>query len=440
MVKMNFTINKIKARWILDSRGNPTVECDMWAGDNTFVRAAVPSGASTGEAEAVELRDGDPKKFAGKGVLKAVSNVNNEISKIVIGMNCNEQENIDNAMIKADGTENKGNFGANAILSVSMCALKAAAKIKNQSLYEYVYELAHGKKADKYLLPIPSSNVLNGGKHAGGNLAPQEFMIQAIGAPSFSEALRITAEVYHMMKKVIKEKYGATSVNVGDEGGFAPALNTTEEALNIIMESIKAAGYVPGKDIVLAMDPAAAEFYDKENNIYNIDGKKLTPTELINFWADLVDKYPIKSIEDPFDEEAYEDFAALTKKVKGKCQIITDDLTVTNVLRLQKAIDIGAGDSLLLKINQIGSISEAIAACKMAYENNYTVMVSHRSGETADNTIADIVVGLCTGQIKSGAPCRSDRLSKYNQILRIEEELGEKANYPKSYEDYKSYQ
>nr|QEE14264.1 Enolase [Candidatus Prometheoarchaeum syntrophicum] len=436
---MDFTIKKIKARWILDSRGNPTVECDMWAG-NTFVRAAVPSGASTGEAEAVELRDGDPKKFAGKGVLKAVSNVNKEISKIVVGMNCDDQENIDNAMIKADGTDNKGNFGANAILSVSMCALKAAAKIKNQALYEYVYELAHGKKADKYLLPIPSSNVLNGGKHAGGNLAPQEFMIQAIGAPNFSEALRITAEVYHMMKKVIREKYGATSVNVGDEGGFAPALNTTEEALNIIMESIKAAGYVPGKDVILAMDPAAAEFYDKENNIYNIDGKKLTPTELINFWAALVDKYPIKSIEDPFDEEAFEDFAALTKKVKGKCQIITDDLTVTNVVRLQKAINIGAGDSLLLKINQIGSISEAIAACKMAYENNYTVMVSHRSGETSDNTIADIVVGLCTGQIKSGAPCRSDRLSKYNQILRIEEELGEKANFPKSYEDYKSYQ
>jgi len=437
---MNFKINKIKARWILDSRGNPTVECDMWAGDNTFVRAAVPSGASTGEAEAVELRDGDPKKFLGKGVLKAVSNVNNEISKIVVGMNCDEQENIDNAMIKADGTNNKGNFGANAILSVSMCALKAAAKIKNQALYEYIYELAHGKKADKYLLPIPSSNVLNGGKHAGGNLAPQEFMIQAVGAPSFSEALRMTAEVYHTMKKVIKEKYGATSVNVGDEGGFAPALNTTKEALNIIMDSIKAAGYIPGKDIILAMDPAAAEFYDKENKIYNIDGKKLTPDELIDFWADLVDKYPIKSIEDPFDEEAYEDFATLTKRVKGKCQVITDDLTVTNVKRLQKAIDIGAGDSLLLKINQIGSISEAIAACKMAYDNNYTVMVSHRSGETADNTIADIVVGLCTGQIKSGAPCRSDRLSKYNQILRIEEELGEKANYPKSYEDYKNFQ
>lgn len=439
---MNFKINKIKARWILDSRGNPTVECDMWAGagDEIFVRAAVPSGASTGEAEAVELRDGDPKKFAGKGVLKAVSNVNNKISKIVVGMNCDEQENIDNAMIKADGTNNKGNFGANAILSVSMCALKAAAKIKKLALYEYIYELAHGKKADKFLLPIPSSNVLNGGKHAGGNLAPQEFMIQAVGAPSFSEALRMTAEVYHMMKKVIKEKYGATSVNVGDEGGFAPALNTTEEALNIIMESIKAAGYVPGKDIILAMDPAAAEFYDKENNIYNIDGKKLTPAELIDFWADLIDKYPIKSIEDPFDEEAYEDFASFTKRVKGKCQVITDDLTVTNVKRLQKAIDIGAGDSLLLKINQIGTISEAIAACKLAYDNDYTVMVSHRSGETADNTIADIVVGLCTGQIKSGAPCRSDRMSKYNQILRIEEELGKKANFPKSYEDYKNYQ
>ena len=440
MLKMNFEIKKIKARWILDSRGNPTVECDMWAGDNIFVRAAVPSGASTGEAEAVELRDGDPKKFGGKGVLKAVAHVNDDISKIIVGMNCNEQEKIDNAMISADGSENKAKFGANAILSVSMCALKAAAKIKNQPLYEYVYELAHGKKADKFLLPIPSSNVLNGGKHAGGNLAPQEFMIQAVGASNFSEALRMTAEVYHTMKKVIKSKYGATSVNVGDEGGFAPALNTTEEALNIIMESIKEAGYVPGKDVILAMDPAASEFYDKESNLYSIDGKKLTPAELIDFWVEIIDKYPIKSMEDPFDEDAFEDFAVLTKKIKGKCQVITDDLTVTNVKRLQKAIDMGAGDSLLLKINQIGSISEAIAACKMAYDNDYTVMVSHRSGETADNTIADIVVGLCTGQIKSGAPCRSDRLSKYNQLLRIEEELGEKANFPKSYSDYKNYQ
>ncbi|RLI64363.1 MAG: phosphopyruvate hydratase [Promethearchaeia archaeon] len=438
---MNFKIEKIHARWILDSRGNPTVECDMWAGENTFVRAAVPSGASTGEAEAVELRDNDPTKFGGKGVLKAVSNINTKISKIVVGMDCSQQKALDQAMIDADGTQNKGNFGANAILAVSMCAMKAAAKIQQKPLYQYVYELAHdGKTADKYLLPIPSSNVLNGGKHAGGDLAPQEFMIQAIGAPNFREAIRMTAEVYHTMKKVIKQKYGATSVNVGDEGGFAPALSTTREALDIIMESIKQSGYAPGKDIVLAMDPAASEFYDKENKVYNIDGKALTPAELVDYWAGIVNEYPIKSLEDPFDEEGWSEFAALKAKIGNQCQIVGDDLTVTNVKRLQKAIDMNAISSLLLKINQIGTISEAIEAAKLTFSHGYTVMVSHRSGETCDNTIADIVVGLCTGQIKSGAPCRADRLSKYNQLMRIEEELDEKAHYPQKYSDFKDFQ
>jgi len=438
---VNFKIEKIHARWILDSRGNPTVECDMWAGENTFVRAAVPSGASTGEAEAVELRDNDPTKFGGKGVLKAVSNINTKISKIVVGMDCSQQKALDQAMIDADGTQNKGNFGANAILAVSMCAMKAAAKIQQKPLYQYVYELAHdGKTADKYLLPIPSSNVLNGGKHAGGDLAPQEFMIQAIGAPNFREAIRMTAEVYHTMKKVIKQKYGATSVNVGDEGGFAPALSTTREALDIIMESIKQSGYAPGKDIVLAMDPAASEFYDKENKVYNIDGKALTPAELVDYWAGIVNEYPIKSLEDPFDEEGWSEFAALKAKIGNQCQIVGDDLTVTNVKRLQKAIDMNAISSLLLKINQIGTISEAIEAAKLTFSHGYTVMVSHRSGETCDNTIADIVVGLCTGQIKSGAPCRADRLSKYNQLMRIEEELDEKAHYPQKYSDFKDFQ
>ncbi|MHA1775154.1 MAG: phosphopyruvate hydratase [Promethearchaeota archaeon] len=438
---MNFKIEKIHARWILDSRGNPTVECDMWAGENTFVRAAVPSGASTGEAEAVELRDNDPTKFGGKGVLKAVSNINTKISKIVVGMDCSQQKALDQAMIDADGTQNKGNFGANAILAISMCAMKAAAKIQQKPLYQYVYELAHdGKTADKYLLPIPSSNVLNGGKHAGGDLAPQEFMIQAIGAPNFREAIRMTAEVYHTMKKVIKQKYGATSVNVGDEGGFAPALSTTREALDIIMESIKQSGYAPGKDIVLAMDPAASEFYDKENKVYNIDGKALTPAELVDYWAGIVNEYPIKSLEDPFDEEGWSEFAALKAKIGNQCQIVGDDLTVTNVKRLQKAIDMNAISSLLLKINQIGTISEAIEAAKLTFSHGYTVMVSHRSGETCDNTIADIVVGLCTGQIKSGAPCRADRLSKYNQLMRIEEELDEKAHYPQKYSDFKDFQ
>ncbi|MCF2139558.1 MAG: phosphopyruvate hydratase [Candidatus Lokiarchaeota archaeon] len=438
---MNFEIKKIHARWIIDSRGNPTVECDMWAGDNVFVRAAVPSGASTGEAEAVELRDNDPSKFGGKGVLKAVENINSKISKIVIGMDCSNQKAIDQAMINADGTPNKGNFGANAILAVSMCAMKAAAKIQNKPLYQYVYELAHeGRTAERYLMPIPSSNVLNGGKHAGGDLAPQEFMIQAIGAPNFREAIRMTAEVYHTMKKVIKEQYGATSVNVGDEGGFAPALTTTREALDIIMESIKKAGYNPGSDIVLAMDPAASEFFDKEKQVYYIDGKTLKPSELVDYWVKIIDEYPIKSMEDPFDEEGWTEFAALKAKIGDRCQIIGDDLTVTNVQRLQKAIDMNAISSLLLKINQIGTITEAIDAAKLTFKNGYTVMVSHRSGETCDNTIADIVVGLCTGQIKSGAPCRADRLSKYNQLIRIEEELGEKAFYPKEYAEFKEFQ
>lgn len=435
----NYKIEKIHGRWILDSRGNPTVECDMWAGDNTFVRAAVPSGASTGEAEAVELRDGGAK-FMGKHVTKAVENINSKISNIVVGLNCDEQRKIDNAMIDADGTENKGNFGANAILAVSMCALKAAAKIKGIPLYKYVYQFSHNKSTDKYLLPIPSSNVLNGGKHAGGDLAPQEFMIQAIGADSFSEGIRWTVEVYHQMKTVIKEKYGASSTNVGDEGGFAPALTTTREALDIIIEAIDKAGYNAGSDFILAMDPAATEFYDRENNVYKIDGSTLTPNQMVEYWVKLVDEYPIKSLEDPFDEEGWEEFAALTEKLSGKCQIVDDDLTVTNPKRLQKGINMGAGNALLLKINQIGTISEAIEACLLSFDNDFKVMVSHRSGETEDTTIADIAVGLCTGQIKTGAPCRSDRNAKYNQLLRIEEQLGEYAFYPESYEDYRKYQ
>ncbi len=434
----NFKIERIHARWILDSRGNPTVECDMWAGNDVFVRAAVPSGASTGEAEAVELRD-KGEKFMGKHVTKAVDNVNSKISNIVVGMNCNEQRKIDDAMIEADGTDNKANFGANAILAVSMCALKATAKTKGIPLYEYVYTLAHKKSTENYLLPIPSSNVLNGGKHAGGDLAPQEFMIQAIGAPTFSEGIRWTVEVYHQMKNVIKEKYGASSTNVGDEGGFAPALSTTREALDIIMEAIDSAGYKAGSDFILAMDPAAAEFYDEGEDVYNIDGTSLKPEEMVDYWVKLVKEYPIKSLEDPFDEEGWNEFAALTKRLKGECQIVDDDLTVTNPKRLQKGIDMGAGNALLLKINQIGTISEAIDAALLSFENDFRVMVSHRSGETEDTTIADIAVGLCTGQIKTGAPCRSDRNAKYNQLIRIEEQLGTHAFYPDSYEDYKEY-
>ncbi len=438
---MNFEIKKIKARWILDSRGNPTVECDMWAGDDVFVRSAVPSGASTGEAEAVELRDNDPKAFLGKGVLKAVSNVNDIIASAVVGMNCNNQKLIDEKLIKLDGTPNKSKLGANAILAVSMCCAKAAAKIKKIPLYAYIYELAHGKSRGNYLMPVPCSNVLNGGKHAGGNLAIQEFMILPVGAKTFAHAMQIIAEVYHNMKKVIKKKYGVSSTNVGDEGGFAPNLNTAREALDIIMESIEAAGYMPGIDVVLGLDAAAAEFYDKDDKIYNIDGKKLTPDELVDYYVELVDEYPLRTIEDPFDEEAFKDFAKLTKRVGDKVQIVMDDLTVTNVKRLQKGIDAGSGTSLLLKINQIGSITEALAAAQLSFKNNMTVMVSHRSGETSDNTIADIAVGLCSGQIKTGAPCRSDRLAKLNQLIRIEEELGPiNAKYPAGFEDYKIYQ
>ncbi len=368
--KMNFNINKIKGRWILDSRGNPTVECDMWVGDGVFVRSGVPSGASTGETEAVELRDNDPKAFHKKGVSKAVANINDIISDIVVGMDCSQQKDIDNAMLEADGTDNKAKLGANAILAVSMCALKAAAKVKGQSLYAYVYELSHGKTRGNYLLPIPSANILNGGKHAGGDLAPQEFMMQAVGASSFAQATQMTAEVYQTLKGVIAKQYGVTSINVGDEGGFAPALSQTKEALDLIMEAIEESGYIPGVDIVLAMDPAAAEFYDGESNLYAIDGKKLTPDEMVDFWAEIIDDYPIKSIEDPFDEEAFEEFAKLTKRVMGKCQVVADDLTTTNVKRLSKAIKMGAGNSLLMKINQIGSISEAIDAAMKAFNRN----------------------------------------------------------------------
>ncbi len=441
MKKLDFTIKKIKGRWILDSRGNPTVECDMWVGDEIFVRAAVPSGASTGETEAVELRDNDTKAFHGKGVSIAVSNVNDIISDIVVGRDCREQKEIDKAMIEADGTDNKAKLGANAILSVSMCALKAAAKATEQPLYSYIYELSHGKTRGNYLLPIPSANILNGGKHAGGNLAPQEFMIQAIGAKSFAQATQMTAEVYQTLKGVISKQYGATSINVGDEGGFAPSLDKTREALDLIMEAIEQTNYTPGLDIVLAMDPAAAEFYDAEAELYSIDGKKLTPDEMVDFWEDIINDYPIKSMEDPFDEDAFGEFAKLTKRVRGKCQVVDDDLTTTNVKRLSKAIKQGAGNSLLMKINQIGSISEAIEAAQKAFGADYTVMVSHRSGETCDSTIADMAVGLCSGQIKLGAPCRSDRCAKYNQILRIEEQLGpNKSKYPKEYADWKLFQ
>lgn len=437
----SFEITKVFARWILDSRGNPTVEADMWAGD-LMARAAVPSGASTGESEAVELRDSESKMFMGKHVLKAVSNVNDIIAKQIIGFNCNEQKKLDDFLNKLDGTSNKSKLGANAILAVSLCAAKLTAMVKNQPLYAHIYELMHGGKTrGNFLMPIPSSNILNGGKHAGGKLAIQEFMILPIGAKSFSQSLQMVVEVYHNLKNVIKKKHGVGSINVGDEGGFAPALTTTKEALDLIMDGIEVAGYTPGLDIVLGLDSAASEFYDKKSDVYNIDGKKLTPSELVDYYVDLTENYPLKSIEDPFEEDGFKDFAALTKRIGSKVQVVTDDLTTTNVKLLQKAIDTGAGNTLLLKVNQIGSLTESIAAAQLSYKNNYRVMVSHRSGETCDNTIADISVGLCSGMIKTGAPCRSDRNSKYNQLLRIEESLGaSKAIYPKTMDDWKLFQ
>ena len=428
-------ITKLQARWILDSRGNPTVECDLWAGD-VFARAGVPSGASTGELEALELRDGG-SAFMGKHVMKAVTNINETISKKVVGMDVTAQRTLDDAMIALDGTDTKSNLGANAILSVSMAAAKVAAKVQGKPLFQYLYEISHGGKApEKYLLPVPGSNVLNGGKHAGTELAIQEFMIFPVGASSFPECLQMVVETYHVLKGILKKKYGNAAINVGDEGGFAPNLKTTKETLDIIEQAIDDAGY-KGK-IIMGLDPAASEFF--KDGTYHIDGTTKTAGEMVDFYVDLVKSYPLESIEDGFDEKDFDSFAALTKKVPAGVNIITDDLTVTNVKLLQKAIDMKAGNALLLKVNQIGSISEAIDAALLSFKNDFGVMVSHRSGETCDNTIADLSVGLCSGLIKTGAPCRSDRNSKYNQLLRIHEELGDRASYPTSFASFKDFQ
>jgi enolase len=423
----NSNITKIRSRWILDSRGNPTVETDVFCRE-IWARAIVPSGASTGEAEALELRDGG-KAFLGKGVMKAVQNVNDILGSKLLNFDVLDQEKLDAEMIAIDGTENKGNLGANAILSVSM----AAARLNKKPLYQYLYETAYKKTTDKFLMPIPQSNVLNGGKHAGSRLAIQEFMILPVGAKSFAHAVQMVAETYQFLKKLILEKYGKSSINVGDEGGFAPNLQTSREALDVITAAIENAGYTPGLDFVLGLDAAASEFYT--NGIYNIDGKQLDEQDLLEYYVELTEEYPLKNIEDPFDENSYQAFADLTKRVKD-INIVDDDLTVTNVKRLQKAINIGAGNSLLLKVNQIGTLTEAIAAANLAMKNNYNVVVSHRSGETSDSFISDLAVGLSNGQAKIGAPCRSDRNSKYNQLLRIEEELDGKSTFPKTFRDW----
>jgi enolase len=382
------------------------------------------------------LRDGGDA-FLGKHVTKAISNVNNILGKKLMGFDVREQNIIDEEMMKIDGTDNKSKLGANAILSVSLANAKLAALLSQKPLFEYLNILAYNKERDNYLLPLPCCNIINGGEHAGNNLAIQEFMILPIGANTFSNALQNVAEVYQTLKKLLKQNYGPSAINVGDEGGFAPNLSLTSEAVDIIIEAIEAAGFLVGTDFVLGMDAAASEFY--EGGLYNIDGKKLTNEELLEYYLDLLREYPFKSIEDPFDEKDFRSFSNLTAKVDSSIQIVDDDLTVTNMKILKKAIDEKAGNALLLKVNQIGSLTEAISAAKMAFENGFNVMVSHRSGETEDSFISDLAVGLCTGQLKSGATCRSDRNCKFNQLLRIEEILDFKAVYPDKFDSWRNF-
>lgn len=405
-------ITNIKAREILDSRGNPTVEVDVTLENNMMARAAVPSGASTGEREALEMRDNDKNRFGGKGVLNTVKNVNERIKPVIVGMDVFDQYSIDTAMLELDGTKTKSNLGANAILGVSMACLKAAAKAKNIPLYKYVGEGT--------TLPVPMMNILNGGAHADNKLDFQEFMIIP-QRDTIHERVRVGSEVFHALKKVLNER--KLSTGVGDEGGFAPDLNSNTEGFELIMEAIKKAGYEPGKDVKLAIDVAASEFY--QDGKYNLvgEGRSLTTDELIDFYKELVSKYPIISIEDPVDENDWEGFAKITRELGDKIQLVGDDLFVTNKECLQKGINMKAGNAILLKVNQIGSITETLETIKLAKENGYKTIISHRSGETEDTTIADLAVGLDLGQIKTGSMSRTDRICKYNQLMRIEEEL-----------------
>ncbi|MDR1459755.1 MAG: phosphopyruvate hydratase [Bacteroidales bacterium] len=414
----------IRGRQILDSRGNPTVEVDVYTKAGATGRASVPSGASTGMYEAVELRDGDEKKYMGKGVLKAVENVNNLISQKIIGLPVDDQNAIDAKLIAFDGTENKSNLGANAILGVSLACAKAAAMETNQELYRYL----GGVNAN--ILPIPMMNILNGGSHADNSIDFQEFMIMPVGASSFGDALRMGSEVFHQLKSVLqKMKY---STNVGDEGGFAPNLKSNEEALTVILTAIEKAGYKPGVDIFIALDPASSEYYITEENVYHLHkstGEKLTPDQMVSFWADWCKRYPIISIEDGMAEDDWSGWKLLTQQLGKKIQLVGDDLFVTNSNRLKKGVEKGVANSILIKVNQIGTLTETIDAVNLACRNKYTAIVSHRSGETEDTTIADLAVALNTGLIKTGSASRTDRLCKYNQLLRIEEMLGNSAVY-----------
>ncbi|MBT7983891.1 MAG: phosphopyruvate hydratase [Flavobacteriaceae bacterium] len=419
-------ISKIKARQIFDSRGNPTVEVDIITEDGVLGRAAVPSGASTGEHEAVELRDGG-NDYMGKGVLNAVSNVNNILSKELIGLSVFDQENIDNLMIKIDGTPNKANLGANAILGVSLALAKAASNSKGISLHTYI---SNNKSTT---LPVPMMNIINGGSHSDAPIAFQEFMIMPVDAESFTHAMQIGSEIFHNLKKILSDRGLTTSV--GDEGGFAPKLEGTEDALNTIINAIEKAGYQAGKQVMIALDCASSEFYENGMYDYSIfegnEGKVLTSKQQAEYLAELSSKYPIVSIEDGMDENDWDGWAHLTKICGDRVQIVGDDLFVTNVERLGKGIENNIANSVLIKVNQIGTLTETINAVNMAHKAGFTSVMSHRSGETEDNTIADLAVGLSTGQIKTGSASRSDRIAKYNQLLRIEEELGEKAFYPK---------
>ncbi len=418
---MSFEISDVRAREILDSRGNPTVEVDVILDDEFIGRAAIPSGASTGEREAIELRDGDKSRYGGKGVLKAVENVMEEIRPAVLGMDAFDQQGLDRALVNLDGTPNKSKLGANAILGVSLAAAKACSARLEMPLYRYLGGVGAVR------LPVPMMNILNGGAHADNNVDIQEFMVMPLGASSFREGLRMGAEVFHALKKVLKGK--GLNTAVGDEGGFAPNLQSNEEALQVIMQAIGEAGYSPGKDIFIALDPAASSFY--ENGVYNLaaEGAKKTSAEMVSFYADYVNRYPIVSIEDGLDENDWDGWKLLTEQLSSKIQIVGDDLFVTNIELLKKGIDLSVANSILIKLNQIGTLTETIEAVKLAGSAGYSAVVSHRSGETEDTTIADLAVALGNGQIKTGSASRTDRVAKYNQLLRIEEELGDSAVY-----------
>lgn len=415
----------IKARQILDSRGNPTVEVEILTESGYAGRAAVPSGASTGKYEAVELRDGDDTAYLGKGVLKACQNVEEAIAEELLGISVFEQRYIDSLMINLDGTPNKSKLGANAILGVSLAVAKAAAEASEQSLYRYIGGV------NAHVLPVPMMNILNGGSHADNSIDFQEFMVMPVGAESFSQALQMGAEIFHNLKKVLKSK--GHSTNVGDEGGFAPNLKSNVEAIETVLIAIEKAGYKPGEEVMIAMDAAASEFYLADEKVYHFHkstGEKLSSSDMVSYWADWCSKYPILSIEDGLDEDDWDAWKMLTSKVGDRVQLVGDDLFVTNTTRLQRGIEEGSANSILIKVNQIGSLTETIDAVNLATRNAFTSVMSHRSGETEDVTIADLAVGLNTGQIKTGSLSRSDRVAKYNQLLRIEEELADSAVYP----------